>query len=52
MRALITLTLNAIRVLSRTQIEATFVSDEATARAWIVAHRAAEQATLAGRSST
>lgn len=52
MRALITLTLNAVRVLSRTPIETAFLSDEAAARAWIAAHRAAERAKLAGRSET
>jgi hypothetical protein len=52
MRAVITLTLNAVRMLAGKHIETTFVSDEATARAWIAAHRAAEHAKLAGRSST
>lgn len=51
MRALITLTLNAVRVLSRMPIETAFVGDEAAARAWIAAHRKAERAKL-GRSST
>lgn len=52
MRALITLTLNAVRVMSRVQLETTFVNDEAMGRAWIDAHRAAERAKQAGRPST
>ncbi len=39
MRALITLTRNAIRVLSAMDIDMTFVSDEAKARAWLAAYR-------------
>ncbi len=40
MRTLITLTLNAIRLISRTPVEVAFVSDESAGRAWIAAHRA------------
>lgn len=43
-RALITLAVNAIRVLSRAPVETAFVRDEEAARAWIAAHRTAERA--------
>lgn len=41
MRTLITLTLNAIKILRRKQSETVFVRDEAAARRWIEARRAA-----------
>ena len=40
-RALITLTLNAIQFFGRQQLDAVFVRDEADARSWTDAQRAA-----------
>ncbi len=39
-RTLITLTLNAIRLISRAPVDVGFVPDEPAGRAWIAAHRA------------
>lgn len=51
MRTLITLTLNAIRLLSRAPVEVAFVSDESAGRAWIAAHRAKLDAQRAPQAS-
>lgn len=41
MRTIITLTVNAIRVIGRREVQIAFANDEAEARRWIAARRAA-----------